>query len=221
MRYFLAILFFVAVTFAQEMDTTLIVNEHGQLVGYIHEKGTPITISAPVPVVNQAPVAVQVPMAHQTQPQVSAPMEPVEDSREKYLIGMRDLYNSRGAQLSSRGTGLVIGGSLGIAVGLTMILIAIDDIEDDDDYYDDYDDNDEDGDILLALSGYGLALAGGVVLTSGIITKIVGSCKKRKGAYFDRMLGDYRYQKKMANISFAPTYNPKTGALGGNLALSF
>lgn len=221
MKCIFVILFFVVMSFAQELDTTYVVNELGQTVGYIHEKGTSVTIvpvQSPVPVATQIPVF-PAPVVVQRPAVAPAPVVPQVDTREKYLEDMRDLYYARGSQLKSRGNALLIGGAMGLAVGLATFIYAIEESEDEDDYY--YDDDDDSDYAVMGITGYCLAIAGGALLTSGIITKIVASSKIRKARHFERTLNDYRFRKNLSDIRFTPTFNPKTGAVGGNLALNF
>ena len=103
------------------------VNELGQTVGYIHEKGTSVTIvpvQSPVPVATQIPVF-PAPVVVQRPAVAPAPVVPQVDTREKYLEDMRDLYYARGSQLKSRGNALLIGGAMGLAVGLATFIYAI------------------------------------------------------------------------------------------------
>lgn len=209
MKYIVAILFFVAVSFAQEMDTTYVVNEFGQTVGYIHEKGTPVKV-APAPMVNQAPA----PWASlQTQ-------HTAQDSLRK-MEKLRDVYYARGGQLSARGNGFVVGGSVGVGVGLLMFIVGFSNMSDDDSDSEYEDDDVNVGYFFMGFAGYAVTIVGGLCLTAGIISKIVGSSKIRKGDRLDWRIKQYQEKMKVTDIRFIPTYNIRTGAVGGNLALNF
>ena len=203
------IFFGVLVANAQEMDTTYVVNEQGQTIGLIHEKGT-------VPVL---------PPAAEPQPakiQVAAP-EPVpqdavfSDDSTRYYQSLVDRYTASGESKRRKGGGMMTGGAIGVGAGALLMVLGLAQA-----------DNDRCGEtdceldgLFTFVAGYGIAIAGGVVFTVGSVIKIVGNSKLRKAERYDNALKRYVERKQTLSLRVAPIFNPVTGALGSRVALEF
>jgi hypothetical protein len=194
---------------AQEMDTTFVINEQGQTVGIIHEKGT-------VPVIPQQ----QYP-AQQMQPQQLPPqMNPAfAFDSTVYYQSIIDNYITSGNKLRKAGNGMMIGGGIGTGVGLFMFLIGMSQIE----TCNDYDDNgcDDDGAVML-VAGYLGMLVGIPVFATGLTLKIFGGAKLRKADRYNGILARYQMRRQYSlKLRAAPQFNPVNNSLGGKLALDF
>ena len=183
---------------AQEMDTTFVVNEQGQTVGIIHEKGT-------VPVIPQqqatAPVA-------QQQPAVM-----LEADSTAYYESMIDKYTQSGNSTRRAGKGMMLGGGIGAAVGLLMIVGACSD---------DGEDSNNNCNSTLASTGLLLMFSGATVFGIGTIVKIVGSSKIRRARRYEDRFQKYRMRQQYSmKLRFDPLIDPINKQVGGNLALDF
>ena len=183
---------------AQEMDTTFVVNEQGQTVGIIHEKGT-------VPVIPQqqatAPVA-------QQQPAVM-----LEADSTAYYESMIDKYTQSGNSTRRAGKGMMLGGGIGAAVGLLMIVGACSD---------DDENSNNNCNSTLASTGLLLMFSGATVFGIGTIVKIVGSSKIRRARRYEDRFQKYRMRQQYSmKLRFDPLIDPINKQVGGNLALDF
>lgn len=207
MKYIITVLFLVAFAFAQEMDTTFVVNEKGETVGIIHEKGT-VPIIAPQ---QAAPAQVAAPAPAQVA-QVPPPGMFEVDSTQ-YYQSMIDLYMNKGNKMRRAGKGMMLGGGLGAGLGAVLMVVGLAGADSD---------GDMDGDAAAAyLSGYLLVVGGATVFTVGIIVKSVGGGKLRKAERYNEKLVLHQMRRNMVNLQFTPTFNVENKALGGNLALTF
>ena len=183
---------------AQEMDTTFVVNEQGQTVGIIHEKGT-------VPVIPQqqatAPVA-------QQQPAVM-----LEADSTAYYESMIDKYTQSGNSTRRAGKGMMLGGGIGAAVGLLMLVGACSD---------DDENSNNNCNSTLASTGLLLMFSGATVFGIGTIVKIVGSSKIRRARRYEDRFQKYRMRQQYSmKLRFDPLIDPINKQVGGNLALNF
>lgn len=183
---------------AQEMDTTFVVNEQGQTVGIIHEKGT-------VPVIPQqqatAPVA-------QQQPAVM-----LEADSTAYYESMIDKYTQSGNSTRRAGKGMMLGGGIGAAVGLLMLVGACSD---------DDENSNNNCNSTLASTGLLLMFSGATVFGIGTIVKIVGSSKIRRARRYEDRFQKYRMRQQYSmKLRFDPLIDPINKQVGGNLALDF
>ena len=196
---------------AQEMDTTYVVNEQGQTIGLIHEKGV-------VPVLRESPAPETEAAALETKKTVSKnkTSSRMEIDSVAYYQKLVDRYTQSGLRKRSVGQSMLIGGAIGLGVGLLLMVTA----EDDNcDYGCSSDDDFDDG--LQFLSGYVLALGGGVMIGVGATLKIVGGAKLRKAERYNNALKRYVERKQALSLRVAPIFNPVTGALGSRVALEF
>lgn len=183
----------VAFSFAQEMDTTYVINQNGETIGIIHEKGT-------VPVIP----AVQQPQASVANP---SPYAFMSDSTE-YYQSMVDLYTNKGNSMRRTGKAMMLGGGLGAALCLGLFFTGI--VSSDSD----------DGVVLMTVGYYGM-LGGAAVFTAGTVVKIVGGAKLRKGQRYEQKLMMYNIRRNMVQLQFTPNVDLNKGSVGGNFALNF
>ena len=187
---------------AQEMDTTYVVDEQGRTIGLIHEKGTipRIVPAAPAP----APVATPAPTVQ------ASPVTPVYgvDSAAYY----QDLVNRYTL------SGMMIGGSVGVLLGVLLMI----DAEESTDRCgnNDYGCNDEE--FLEFFTGYGAAIAGGIVFGVGVGLKIAGAAKLRRAVRYKESLDRYNARRiQTLNFRVEPLINPYSGSYGSKISLSF
>ncbi|MBO7105605.1 MAG: hypothetical protein J6W22_09050 [Fibrobacter sp.] len=213
---------------AQEMDTTYIINEQGQTVGIIHEKGT-------IPVMPQQQAAQPAqPVAAQPaqQEQLAAPQavrqdQQVEEPTQQanaffgpdstmYYQTLIDRYTRSGNKLRRAGKGMMIGGGIGTGVGLLLLASAS---ATDCDRYDNECKDDMEG---MSDAGALLLLGGGAVFGTGIVIKIVGGSKLRKANRYTDMLTKHQMRRQYSmKLRFDPLINPIKKSVGGNLAMEF
>lgn len=201
----LALLLFVLGAFvvhAQEMDTTYIINEQGQTIGLIHEKGT-------VPVVYDAPVV------DKKKASVS------QTDSVAYYQDLVNRYTQSGLKKRSVGHGMMIGGGVGMAIGAGLMLFSA---AQSSNYCDEYEHDCTDREFdnfMQFLAGYGLLVGGGVVFAVGTTLKIVGGAKLRRAQRYQESLDRYIIRQHTVNLRVDPMFNPVTGALGSRFALEF
>ena len=198
---------------AQEMDTTYVVNEQGQTIGLIHEKGTvPVLPShmAVSPVVSPAP-NVPEPVSQK------ALSTPAEVDSAAYYQNLVERYTLSGEKKRRSGNGMMIGGGAGLLLGVLMMIHAGADTDrcGNDDY------GCNDAEFLEFFTGYGVAIAGGAVFGVGVVLKIVGGAKLRKAERYDSELKRYTERRQSVNLRISPQFNLLTGALGSRVALEF
>ena len=206
-RFILFLAFFgVLLAQAQEMDTTYVINEQGQTIGIIHEKGT-------IPVLPQQqpaqPVAVQPgyaapqPMQAQQIPQQANPAFGVDSTA--YYQSIIDRYTRSARTLRHTGNGMVIGGSIAAPLCLYLMLLGL------------VNDNAD-----MAAFSYLGAIAGGAVLGTGIALKIVGNVKLRKAGRYQKILSQHMMRRQYSmKLHVNPFINPINNNAGAQLALEF
>ncbi|MBQ3714685.1 MAG: hypothetical protein II892_03755 [Fibrobacter sp.] len=206
----LSIVFFgVLLANAQEMDTTFVVNEQGQTIGVIHEKGTvPV-----IPQQQQTNDQIQVPPAQQANPAFGY------DSTEFYM-GMINKYTESGNKTRRIGKGMMLGG--GIGAGLGLILFAIGAQEgscDTDAYGNETCQVKSDG---LAATGVIVMITGASVFGAGTIVKLIGSSKIRRAIRYEDRLQKYKMKQQYSmKLRFDPLIDPINKKAGANLAMEF
>jgi hypothetical protein len=208
MRSFVCILVLLMALLAQaqEMDTTYVIDEQGRTIGLIHEKGT-IPRIAPV----ATPVAAPEPAA-----QSSAPANDVDSAA--YYQDLINRYTLSGEKKRSVGNGMMIGGSVGVLLGVLLMVHA----EESTDHCgnNDYGCNDEE--FLEFFTGYGAAIAGVVVFGVGVTLKIVGGTKLRRAARYRESLNRYNARRlETLKLQVEPIINARKGAFGSRLSLNF
>lgn len=210
MKYliFLFAFFGVLLVHAQEMDTTFVVNEQGQTVGIIHEKGT-------IPVMpQQQPQPIMAQVAPQANPAFAF------DSTV-YYQSLIDKYTKSALDFRKTGKGLMLGGGIGAAAGLVMFIVGIAGTETcDDDYDSDCGGNDEA--TLMLLGGYLAMIGGGCVFATGITLKIIGNTKLRRANRYNDILARYQMRRQYSmKLKLQPQIDPSNSNIGGRLALDF
>ena len=189
---------------AQEMDTTYVVDERGRTIGLIHEKGTIprlTPVAAPAPVTESAPVA---------------SVNGVDSAA--YYQDLVNRYTLSGEKKRSTGNGMMIGGSVGVLLGVLLMI----DAEESEDRCgnNDYGCNDEE--FLEFFTGYGAAIAGGIVFGVGVGLKIAGAAKLRRARRYQESLNRYNARRiQSLNFRVEPLINPYSGSYGSKISLSF
>ena len=192
---------------AQELDTTYVIDEQGRTIGLIHEKGTipRIAPAAPAP----APVAVA-----ESTPVVS--VNGVDSAA--YYQDLINRYTLSGEKKRSAGNGMMIGGGIGVLLGVLLMV----DSDNERHHCRGSDYSCDDDEFVEFLTGYGLALAGGVVLGVGVTLKIVGGTKLRRARRYQESLNRYNARRiQSLNFRVEPQINPYSGSYGSKLSLSF
>lgn len=193
---------------AQEMDTTYVIDEQGRTIGLIHEKGT-IPRIAPV----ATPVAAPAPVAEST------PVSSINGvDSAAYYQDLINRYTLSGEKKRSVGNGMMIGGSVGVLLGVLLMVHA----EESTDHCgnNDYGCNDEE--FLEFFTGYGAAIAGVVVFGVGVTLKIVGGTKLRRAARYRESLNRYNARRlETLKLQVEPIINARKGAFGSRLSLNF
>ena len=196
------------VAHAQEMDTTYVIDEQGRTIGLIHEKGT-IPKIAPV----ATPVAAPAPVAEST------PVSSINGvDSAAYYQDLINRYTLSGEKKRSVGNGMMIGGSVGVLLGVLLMVHA----EESTDHCgnNDYGCNDEE--FLEFFTGYGAAIAGVVVFGVGVTLKIVGGTKLRRAARYRESLNRYNARRlETLKLQVEPIVNARKGAFGSRLSLNF
>jgi hypothetical protein len=232
--YFLVV-FGALLAHAQEMDTTFFVNEQGQTIGIVKPKEEQ---PAPAP----APVAVQQPQQNTDGSSWnSSPFEkPVQQqSAASYGTQARpaayyafdstfyyqdkiDRFTKSGESKRSTGSGLMIGGAIGTAVGVALMVAGASDLECEEHYNGySYEETCDDG-AGTFVAGYLLTLGGVTVFSTGLIVRIVGGSKLRKAERYKEMLNRYNmYKPQAAVLQIKPVWSPLKGTVGGEMSLGF
>lgn len=196
------------VVHAQEMDTTYVIDEQGRTIGLIHEKGTiPRIAPAPASVAAPAPVAESTPVSS---------INGVDSAA--YYQDLINRYTLSGEKKRSAGNGMMIGGSVGVLLGVLLMVHA----EESTDHCgnNDYGCNDEE--FLEFFTGYGAAIAGVVVFGVGVTLKIVGGTKLRRAARYRESLNRYNARRlETLKLQVEPIINARKGAFGSRLSLNF
>ena len=199
---------------AQELDTTYVIDEQGRTIGLIHEKGTipRIAPAAPAP----APVAAPAPVEQSSAPVASASVNGVDSAA--YYQDLINRYTLSGEKKRSAGNGMMIGGGIGVLLGVLLMV----DSDNERHHCRGSDYSCDDDEFVEFLTGYGLALAGGVVLGVGVTLKIVGGTKLRRARRYQESLNRYNARRiQSLNFRVEPSINPYSGSYGSKLSLSF
>ncbi len=193
---------------AQELDTTYVIDEQGRTIGLIHEKGTipriapaPASVAAPAPVAESAPVA---------------SVNGVDSSA--YYQDLINRYTLSGEKKRSAGNAMMIGGSVGVLLGVLLMVHA----EESTDRCGNNDYGCNDDEFLEFFTGYGAAIAGVVVFGVGVTLKIVGSSKLRRAVRYKESLDRYNTRKlQTLKLQVEPIINARKSAFGSRLSLNF
>ena len=205
------VLLFTLLAQAQELDTTYVIDEQGRTIGLIHEKGT-------VPKI--APVAAPAPTLQNPEPVSTSVSNGYVDGVDSaaYYQNLVERYTLSGEKKRRVGNGRMIGGGVGLRLGVLMMVAAAE--GEDRCGNDDYGCNDEE--FLEFFTGYGVAIAGGVVFGVGVTLKIVGGAKLRRAARYRESLERYNSSRLQAlEFRLEPSINPYNGSYGSKLSLSF
>lgn len=204
-------IFMVALSaFAQEMDTTYVVNQNGETIGIVHKKGEAPVI--PSNLVNPTPTVA-------AQPAMGNLNVNYADSVVFYQRQAEELTIS-GNKLRSAGKGLMIGGGIGTGIGVVLMLAGLST-----ESYDEYDDEYEmsGSGTALYLAGYILTCSMPELFITGIILKCIGGSKLGKAgrsaqnANYFRSISD----NPLSSLRLSPVINPLNKSVGGNLAFNF
>jgi hypothetical protein len=189
---------------AQELDTTYVIDEQGRTIGLIHEKGAIpriMPVAAPAPVTESAPVA---------------SVNGVDSSA--YYQDLVKRYTLSGEKKRSAGNGMMVGGSVGFLLGVLMMVHA----EESTDRCGNNDYGCNDDEFLEFITGYGVAIAGGIVFGVGIGLKIAGGAKLRRAERYQDALNRYNARKlQTLKLQVEPIINARKGAFGSRLSLNF
>ena len=203
-------LFGVLLANAQEMDTTFVVNEQGQTVGIIHEKGT-------VPVMPQQQQAAQ-PVQMQAAPVQQANPAFGYDSTA-YYMDMINVYTESGNRIRRAGKIMMLSGGIAAAVGVGMLVVGAQESCDEDAWGRETCTSNSDE---LAGTGAFVMIGGALVFGAGTIVKIVGSSKIRRARRYEDRLQKYKMRQQYSlKLRFDPLIDPINKQVGGNLALNF
>jgi len=229
--YFLVV-FGALLAHAQEMDTTFFVNEQGQTIGIVKPKEEQ---AAPAPV----PAAVQTQQESDGSTWGSSPFEkPIQQKSAAsygtpqqnpnyyafdstfYYQDKIDRYTKSGESKRSTGTGLMIGGAIGTAVG--VLLIAAGDVENcetqSSGYY--YEETCEASGSFVA--GVYMITGGVAVFSTGFVVRLIGGSRLRKAERYKEILNRYNmYKPQAAILQVKPVLQPFKGAFGGEMSLGF
>lgn len=189
---------------AQELDTTYVIDEQGRTIGLIHEKGT-------IPRITR--VAAPVPVAEQT---LVGSVNGVDSSA--YYQDLINRYTLSGEKKRSAGNAMMIGGSVGVLLGVLLMVHA----EESTDRCGNNDYGCNDDEFLEFFTGYGAAIAGVVVFGVGVTLKIVGSSKLRRAVRYKESLDRYNTRKlQTLKLQVEPIINARKSAFGSRLSLNF
>ncbi len=206
---------------AQEMDTTFVINEQGQTVGIIHEKGT-------VPVMpQQQQIDEQVPQYPVQQYPAQQPQQQQTYSAQQanaafgpdstmYYQSLIDKYTISGNKTRRAGKIMMITGGIAAGVGVLFISLASES------ECGNYDEECEEEVDNLDGAGALLLLGGGAVFTTGLVLKIVGGSKLRKARRYEDSLQKYKMRQQYSlKLRFDPLIDPINKKAGANLAMEF
>ena len=209
----LFVLFSAIAVYAQEMDTTFVVNEQGETIGLVHEKGT-IPEIPPGFSGNGTNKAYQV-SSQESDQQAST----FAFDSTAYYQSLIDRYTESGNGKRKAGKGMMIGG--GILAGIGAVVFAIGAQEScDTDYYG-YEICTNNSD-MLAGTGAVVALSGATVFGIGIVIKSVGSSRLRKAKRYSEILARYQLKRQYSiRLRIDPLIDVINKNAGANLALEF
>jgi len=221
MKYIILFLacFGVLLANAQEMDTTFVVNEQGQTIGVIHEKGT-------VPVIpQQQQTNEQQPQDQAMQQQMqAAPVQQANpafgyDSTD-YYMSMIQQFTESGNNIRRSGKGMMLGGGIGAGVGLILLAIGAQEGSCETNAY---------GQETCEIKSEGLAVTGLIIMASGAmvfgvgtIVKMVGGIKLRRAIRYEDRLQKYKMKQQYSmKLRFDPLIDPINKKAGASLAMEF
>ena len=224
--FFLAI-FGALLANAQEMDTTFVVNEQGQTVGIVHEKGTvPVMPGQQQP--SYAEEASAQPDYLHSQSNLQPEVQPLQASpafgydSTQYYQSLVDRYTQSGRKLRGAGAGMMIGGGIGAGVGVVMMVAglagAVDNCaESSADVCEA-----EGDDAAMFVVGYLATIVGATVFTTGIVVKAIGGSKLRKAQRYEDKLNSYKMRQQYSlKMRVLPVIDPINNVYGGQLAFDF
>lgn len=196
---------------AQEMDTTFVVNEQGQTIGIIHEKGT-------IPVLPKAAPAMAPVTALPPQPAPQYATSPYDFDSTAFYLNQIEAYTRLGESKRRIGNGMMIGGGIGFAAGVVLLFAGVASLDCNEDTCDDS----NDAGAAMYLTGLLAASAGEVIFVIGVVNKFVGSSKLRRANLYRQSLDLYNIRKQHSlKFGVSPIINPYNGAFGSKLALNF
>ena len=127
-----------------------------------------------------------------------------------------------GDRQKSLGTGLVIGGCVGLTAGIAVTAYAIKLINDDD--HESQSQGKEEGDggaVFLMMTGTGAIVVGGAALVTGIIFRSMGNGRLERAKTYEDQLRGYGLEHLLVSARLIPVINPLSREFGGNLLLDF
>ena len=127
-----------------------------------------------------------------------------------------------GDRQKSLGTGLVIGGGVGITAGIAITVYAIKLINDDD--HESQSQGKEEGDggaVFLMMTGTGAIVVGGAALVTGIIFRSMGNGRLERAKTYEDQLRGYGLEHLLISSRLIPVINPLSHEFGGRLLLDF
>ena len=193
---------------AQEMDTTFIINEQGQTVGIIHEKGT-------IPVLPKVAPAMAPVTALPPQPAPQYATNPYDFDSTAFYLNQIEAYTRLGESKRRIGNGMMIGGGIGFAAGVVLLFAGMASMQCNEDSC-------EDDGVAMYFTGLLAASASEVVFVVGVVNKFVGSSKLRRANRYRQSLDLYNTRKQNSlKLGVSPIINPYNGAFGSKLALNF
>lgn len=209
---------------AQEMDTTFVINEQGQTVGIIHEKGT-------VPVMpQQQQIDEQVPQYPVQQYPAQQPQQQQTYSAQQanaafgpdstmYYQSLIDKYTISGNSTRRTGKIMMISGGIVAAVGLGIFAIGAQESCDTDAWGQEQCTSNSDE---MAGAGVIVMAGGAIVFGVGTIVKMVGSSKIRRALRYEDRLQKYKMRQQYSlKLRFDPLIDPINKKAGANLAMEF
>jgi hypothetical protein len=127
-----------------------------------------------------------------------------------------------GDRQKSLGTGLVIGGGVGITAGIAITVYAIKLINDNDHKKQKGDCGSADGGPMFVMfMGTGTMVVGGAAIVTGIIFRHMGIGRLEKAKTYEDQLRGYGLEHLLVSARLIPVINPLSHEFGGNLLLDF
>lgn len=120
------------------------------------------------------------------------------------------------------GTGLVIGGGVGITAGIAITVYAIKLINDNDHKKQKGDCGSADGGPMFVMfMGTGTMVVGGAAIVTGIIFRHMGIGRLEKAKTYEDQLRGYGLEHLLVSARLIPVINPLSHEFGGRLLLDF
>jgi hypothetical protein len=127
-----------------------------------------------------------------------------------------------GDRQKSLGTGLVIGGGVGITAGIAITVYAIKLINDNDHKKQKGDCGSADGGPMFVMfMGTGTMVVGGAAIVTGIIFRHMGIGRLEKAKTYEDQLRGYGLEHLLVSARLIPVINPLSHEFGGRLLLDF